>query len=102
MVKDKAEKKVKAPKVVKPDGPMPEIRDKDGELKTLKRNQFPKSAAGKMAYCDYQLARWTEKKDAIGKQVDPLKRKKAKKERLQKLLKQLEEELALEEKAAKG
>jgi len=76
--------------------PVPEIRDKEGNLLKLKPKDFPKSREGKVAYCDYQIARWGEKKVKAERAADPKARKKAKVEKLKAMLEKLEKELSAE------
>jgi uncharacterized protein YigA (DUF484 family) len=76
---------------------IPEFYDEDKQLKTLKQRDFPTTKDGRMAWCDYQVERWKVRKEEISKRMDPLAKKKRKRERLQEQLKKLEEELAEEE-----
>jgi hypothetical protein len=66
-VAPKAEKSAKA----KDTRPIPVFKDKDGALLKLRRKDFPKSKEGRMAFCDYQIARWADRKIRVGKQSDP-------------------------------
>ena len=93
-----AKEKKKAKKSSKPEvKEIPEFFDGEGQLKTLRTANFPKSKAGRMAYCDYQVEKWKIKKIAVEKKMDPLAKKKKKREKLQEQLKKLDEELLAEE-----
>lgn len=76
---------------------IPEFYDEDKQLKTLKQRDFPTTKDGRMSWCDYQIERWKIRKEEISKRMDPLAKKRKKRERLQEQLKKLEEELAAEE-----
>jgi uracil phosphoribosyltransferase len=74
--------------------PVPVIRDADGLLKKLRRADFPKSRIGKIAFCDYQIARWETKKANVDKATDPQAKAKKRRERLLKQLAALDEEMS--------
>ncbi len=78
---------------------IPIFYDKDEQLRTLKTAHFPKSRAGRMAYCDFQIEKWKVKRIIIETRTDPLAKKRKKREKLLAVLKKLEEELVSEEKA---
>ena len=75
---------------------IPEIRDAEGRLLKLKGKDFPKSKEGKLAFCDYQIARWDDKKKDVEAKYDPKKKKLRKLEKLQAQLAKLEAEIASE------
>lgn len=101
IVDPKAPKAAKKPR--KPAGPVvtviPEFRGKDGALLKLKGRMFPKTKDGKIAFCDYQIARWQSKKDSIAAKSDPATKAIRKIAALKAKLALLEEEAA-KEKAA--
>lgn len=72
---------------------IPEFFDAEGQLKTLKRKDFPNSKDGQIAYCDYQVERWKVKKVAVEKRLDPLAKKKKRREKLMEQLEKLNAEL---------
>ena len=78
---------------------IPEIRDKEGHLKTLKRSHFPNTKEGRVAYCDYHIERWKVKRENALKAGDPLAKKKKRRDKLMEQLKALDEELAEAEKS---
>jgi len=65
------------------------VFQKDGKLvlSKLGSGDFPATKAGKMAYCDFQILKWQEKKAAIAAKDDPISKTQAK---IDKLTKQLE------------
>ena len=65
---------------------------------TLKQGNFPRSKIGRLAYCDYQIEKWKIKKLTVEARMDPLAKKRKKREKLMDQLKKLEEELQAEEK----
>jgi hypothetical protein len=79
---------------------LPELRDGEGNLLKLKGSQFPKTKEGKQLFCDYQIARWQDRKVRLEKAMDPAAKKVAKMERLRKQLAILEEEAKKEREAA--
>lgn len=81
---------------------IPEWKDKDGVIVMTKlgRRDFPKSIAGKQAYCKYQADRWLERADNIGKAKDPIAKKLDKIAKLQKQVELLKAEKAKAAKAA--
>jgi len=87
--KGKDTKKEKAEEVTV----VPELRDEAGNLFKLKGKDFPKTKEGRIAWCDYQIARWQEKKLAVEKRDDPAAKKLAKLEKLKKQLSDLEKEI---------
>lgn len=72
---------------------IPEFKDEEGHLKTLKRSHFPNTRAGRLAYCDYNIERWKVKRENVEKGTDPLAKKKKRRDRLMEQLKALDEEL---------
>ena len=80
------------------DRPIPEFRDKDEQLKKLKASDFPKTKEGKLAYCDYNLERWKDKRKAVEKGLDPKAKKMKRREKLLAQLAALDEELTTLEK----
>jgi hypothetical protein len=87
---EKKEPKVKKPEATK----VPDLKDKKGNLLKLRPSDFPRSKEGRMAFCDYQIAKWTDKKDKYSKGDDPRAQKLAKLEKLKQKLDELEKELA--------
>jgi len=73
---------------------LPEIRDKEGNLFKLKRTDFPMGKEGNVAWCQYQIERWTEKKEKAEKSGDPKQKKLDKLARLEKAMEDLKAELA--------
>lgn len=72
---------------------VPEFVDEDGVLKKLKRSDFPSSVEGQQGFCDYQIARWEDKKKRIAERNDPKAKAKRKLEKYKKLIAQLEAEI---------
>lgn len=66
----------------KDERPVPKIWDEKGELKKLKRPDFPKTKAGKVAFCNYMIEKWKIKKAKAEKGRDPATRLKNKKQKL--------------------
>lgn len=61
--------------------PIPVVREKNGELKDLKKSDFPKTKDGQIAWWDYVIAKAEEAKKDILLADDPkeqLRRQKAK------------------------
>jgi len=77
---------------------IPEWADDDGNivLTKLRGSDFPSTKAGKLAYCDYQSAKWAAKKARIEAASDPTSKKQAKIASLKKKLALLEAEVAEE------
>jgi hypothetical protein len=75
---------------------MPEFKDDEGMLKTLKRKDFPDTKDGKVVFCDYQIARWEERKLREQRAADPLTRKRDKLAKMKQKLAELEAELMAE------
>jgi len=92
-VKADAKAKAKAEKERK----LPEIKDSEGLLRKLKSSDFPKTKEGKMAYCDYNIEKWTVKKTAVEKGADPKTKKLKRREKLLSALKELDESIAKDE-----
>ena len=88
-----AEKTAKKPVVVD-NRPIPAFKDSEGQLKKLRRTDFPKTKDGKIAFCDYQIARWEIKKVASAKTLDPMAKAKRRREKLLKRLAALDAEMA--------
>lgn len=86
-------KKQKKPKTPRPTV-LPELKDKDGNLRKLKGSAFPATPEGKALFCDYQIAKWTAKKVRVLAKKDPKAKKVAKIESLKKKLAALEAEVA--------
>lgn len=56
----------------KPDEkPVPKWEVKNGKLTKLAREDFPKSPAGKVAWFDYMIAKWTNRKERYMLRNDP-------------------------------
>ena len=74
---------------------IPTFFDSEDQLRKLKAKDFPKSKAGKLAYCDYMIEKWKIKKLTVEVKLDPLTKKRAKKKKLetelQRLIAELEE-----------
>jgi len=83
----KVEKKAEGPKEI------PAFKDEEGKLVKLSAKNFPKTKEGRMAFCDYQVLRWTAKKDRISKAGDPKQKKLAKIEKMKAMIAKLEKEL---------
>ena len=83
-------KKANKPVITK----IPEFFDDDGQLRTLKQGHFPNTKDGKMAYCDFQVAKREQKKLTVAKRMDPQAKLRRKREKLQETLRKLEEKLA--------
>jgi len=73
---------------------LPEIRDGEGNLFKLKRTDFPNGKEGNVAWCDYQIERWTEKKEKAIKAGDPRQKKLDKLQKLEEQMEQLKKELS--------
>ena len=72
---------------------IPEFKDSDGELKKLKGNDFPTTREGRLAWCDYNIERWNLKKLAEDVKTDPKAKMKKRREKLMKMLADLDESL---------
>lgn len=81
--------------------PLPKFKDSEGQLKKLKGSDFPKSKAGKMAFCDYNILKWEIKKVAIEKGMDPAAKAKKRREKLLKQLATLDETIVEMDKEGK-
>lgn len=81
---------------------IPEIRDDEGYLLKLTRDEFPKSREGRIAYIDYQIAKLQDKREFLVAQDDPKMKAQKKMERLQRQLAQLEAELAAMDEEEEG
>jgi len=86
---------------VQPEVKMPVILDAEGQLKKLKGSDFPKSKAGKMAFCDYNITKWTMKRKNIETGMDPAAKAKKRREKLLKQLATLDETIGEMEKTDK-
>lgn len=75
---------------------IPSFVDESGNLKKLRGRDFPKTKEGKTAFCDYQIAKWTRKRDRVAISADPKAKKLKKIEKLKSLLAKLEEDMAKE------
>ena len=73
--------------------PIPEIRDGEGEMKKLKQSDFPTTREGRLSWCDYNIAKWTEKKTFEDGKSDPKAKAKKRREKLMKMLAELDAEL---------
>jgi len=62
---------------------VPKWKNDDGTLIKLGRKDFPYSIAGNLAYCDFRIAYWQQKKQEILKKHDPQTKIQKKKERLE-------------------
>lgn len=51
--------------------PIPGIKDEKGRILRLKPKDFPSTDEGKVAYFDYQIARWQDRKDKFARRNDP-------------------------------
>ena len=87
--------------VAQPEVKMPDFLDAEGQLKKLKGSDFPKSKAGKMAFCDYNITKWTMKKKNIETGMDPAAKAKKRREKLLKQLATLDETIGEMEKTDK-
>jgi len=76
---------------------IPVFVDADGYLRKLRGADFPKSKAGKMAFCDYNVKKWEMKKVKVESGMDPLAKKKKRREKLLAKLEELDKELLGEE-----
>lgn len=76
--------------------PIPKFFFKDGKISKLKKAAFPKTKEGSLAFCDYMIAKWGAKKEAIRtkKSIDPRSKLIRKKEKMQAKLEQVNKELA--------
>jgi len=68
--------------------------DQNGKLLKVKGAAFPRTKDGRLAYCDYNIARWEARKVNVLKASDPLAKKRAKVEKIKATLLVLEAELA--------
>lgn len=78
---------------------VPTFFDPSGVLLKLRNRDFPKTKAGRMAFCDYNIERWKVRKVRVETQADPKQRKLKKIEKLKDMLAKLEAEVAEEAKA---
>lgn len=90
-----ADEKAKKPKPPRPET-IPDFRDKDGQLLKLRNRDFPGTKEGRMAFCDFQIARWEARKVRVTEQADPKQRKLKKIEKLKAMLLKLQAEVAEE------
>jgi hypothetical protein len=97
-VKGNPSKGASAPKPQEPTevSQIPKIKDEAGKLLTLHGRDFPKSRDGRIAFCDYQIARWQAKKERVAIAADPKARKMKKIAQLKEMLAKLEEEVSSE------
>ena len=72
---------------------IPATRDKDGFLLKLTRAQFPKSKNGLLAFCDYQLEKWGERRLSVMRRDDPKTKMLRRREKLLAKLAELEAEI---------
>ena len=77
---------------------VPAFTDHAGNMRKLAPKHFPSTMAGKVAYCEYQKAKWESKKAHIVAMSDPQKKKKAKIAKLRETLAALEDEIKAESK----
>lgn len=75
---------------------IPKFMDGAGKLLTLHGKDFPKTRDGRVAFCDYQIARWQAKKERVSISADPQARKLKKILRLKEMLAKLEQEVTSE------
>lgn len=66
-------------------------------VKKLKSSDFPYTKAGKLAYADYRIACWQEKKIEIAKQAEPKNKLQTQREKLQKKLADVEAKIEAEQ-----
>ena len=59
-----------------PDRPteIPKFKDETGAFFKLKGTDFPSSKEGKLAYCDYMIEKWKDKRQAVMDKDDPTKK----------------------------
>jgi len=73
---------------------IPTFRDEQGHLFKLRGKDFPKNKDGKLAYCDYWIEYWNDRKKVIVEGEDPKTKKEKRLARLRDELAKLEKELA--------
>jgi len=76
---------------------IPNFRNTEGKLiKKIKKESFPLTKEGKMAFCDYVIAKWVERKAEIERRGDksPMTRIQHKRDALMKKLAEVNEALA--------
>jgi len=69
---------------------------KSDVLLKLKSTEFPQTAAGQNAYCDYMILKWSKKKSGVAEKFDPKAKEKGKLQRRLERMKAKQEELEAE------
>lgn len=78
---------------------VPKFADASGALvlTKLKGSDFPGTREGKLAYCDYQVLKWQDKKLSIAAKDDPVEKKRKKIADLKKKIALLEKEVGTDD-----
>ena len=90
------QKKKSAPKVKGtrgPTKPIPKTRDAKGHLLKLTAADFPTTLDGKIAFCEYQIIKWSDRRAELQELKTPAGRVQAKLLRLRRQAAELEREL---------
>ncbi len=77
---------------------IPDFRDADGKLLDLKAKDFPKTIEGELAYCNYQIAKWSERKKQIESASTPMYKMRLRREKLLAQIAMLDEEIGADPK----
>lgn len=64
-----------------------------GKLRKLSNKDFPKTRAGRLAYCDYRIKKWETRKKVIAERGDPKTKLEKKKQLLAEKLEAVNKEL---------
>ncbi len=73
---------------------VPVWKDKNGNLLKLKRASFPYNKAGNLAYCDYRIEYWKQKKIDFAAKGDPLTKLDKKRKKLMEQLMEVNQKIA--------
>ena len=72
---------------------VPAFRDNESNLFKLRRRDFPRNQEGRLAFCDYQVERWQDRKERLSKAADPNAKALKKLESMRKKMTELAEQL---------